>query len=99
MANNFSIPKLMVLDTAAGTDVLAANAPVKIKSIRWAPGAAVTADAVVLTDSAGNSIYEHTIVTSLAVNAGAPHVFEPALLVKGLKLPTISRGKLFIHTA
>ena len=98
MANNFNIPKLMVLDTAGAGDVLTANAPVKIKSIRWSPGAAVTGDSVVLTNSAGDSIYEHQIVTSLAVNAGAPAVFEPALLVKGLKLPTIARGKLFIHT-
>lgn len=98
MANNFNIPKLMVLDTAGAGDVIGASAPVKIKSIRWSPGAAVTGDAVVLTDTAGNSIYEHTITTSLGVNAGAPAIFEPALKVLGLKLPTLSRGKLFIHT-
>src|SRR5262249_16507554 len=67
MANNFNIAGLIVLDTTGAGDVLAAGAPVKIQAIMWDCGAlGATGDRVVLTDSAGNSIFESTIITSVS---------------------------------
>src|SRR5262245_25073015 len=98
MANDLSSNPL-VLDTAAGTDILAANAPVKIKKLRWVVlTGGVAADTCVLTNSAGKVIWECANQGALA-NFNLETDFGPGHKVLGLKLPTIARGKLYAYLA
>jgi hypothetical protein len=99
MSINISIPGLIVVDAVNAADIIGASAPAKIQAIQWDCGAAGAAgDRVVLTDSAGNSIFEATMLTSLS--SAPPMVnFPKPLRVKGLKLPTMTHGKIFIYTA
>jgi hypothetical protein len=96
MANNTNINPIVV-DTAAGADVLAASQPVKIQAIYWDGGASIaTGDRCVVTDTAGNSIFESTVVTSLSSPGYVEMPFQP-ISVKGIKVPTLTHGKVFIY--
>ena len=99
MSVNINVPGLIVVDAVNAADMVGANAPVKIQAIQWDCGASgVSGDRVVLTDTAGNSIFESTMLTSLSSAPPAVSFMKP-LRVKGLKLPTMSHGKLFIYCA
>ena len=99
MAINISIPGLIVVDAVNAADMIGANAPARIQAIVWDCGASgVSGDRVVLTDSAGNSIFEATMLTSLASAPPSVSLVKP-LRVRGLKLPTMSHGKILIYVA
>jgi hypothetical protein len=99
MAVIVNVPGLIVVDAVNAADIVGANAPVKIQAIVWDCGASgVTGDRVVLTDTAGNSIFEATMLTSLA-SAPPAISFAKPLRVRGLKLPTMAHGKIFIYVA
>jgi hypothetical protein len=97
MANDLTSNPL-ILDTAAAGDVLSANAPAKIKKLRWVVlTGGVAADTCVLTDSAGKVIWECANQGALA-NFNLETDFGSAgHKVRGLKLPTIARGKLYVY--
>jgi hypothetical protein len=88
----------LIIDTAGAGDVLAASQPIKVQGFAWDNAAAVTADACVVTDTAGRNLWSHTITTSLSVGQGAVSLPQP-MLVKGIKVPTLTRGKLYIYLA
>ena len=85
----------IVLDTAGETSAL--TRAVVIKAIKWdAPGAA---GAVCSLHDAlnGNLLFEHT---ALAQNdGGAPLMFRPPLVARGLYLTTLASGKLLVYEA
>jgi hypothetical protein len=99
MANLFTISPY-VLDTAGATDlaVPVAGARLKIAKLRWDnSAAAAAADAIIVTDSAGNVLWTFTFVAgNLAVSVQESD-FYPPLDVAGLKLPTMTRGKLYVY--
>ena len=96
MANNVNINPIVV-DTAAGADVIGASQVAKIQAIYWDGGASIaTGDRCVVTDSAGNSIFESTVVTSLSGPGFIDMPFQP-ITVKGIKVPTLTHGKVFIY--
>jgi hypothetical protein len=96
--NNFNINPI-VIDTPGAGDLVGASAPVRLMGIMWDCGTSgATGDRCVVTDSAGNSIFESTVITSLA---GTPAFvdFPFPLTVKGLKVPTLTHGKVFLYLA
>jgi len=97
MANDLSNNPL-IIDTPGAGDVLAASAPITVQSIRWDPGAAgAQGDQCIVTDSAGRQVFAYTIRTGTLV--GDWQEYPQGLRMKGLKVPTLARGKAYIYTA
>jgi hypothetical protein len=95
MANTRTDNRL-VLDTAGAGDIIAASQICHIMGIAWDNAAAVTADAAILTDTAGVRVWSFTITTSLAVGTCGVSFSRPVVSV-GLKMPTLTRGVLFVY--
>jgi hypothetical protein len=97
MANDVTQNPL-VIDSAGAGDVLAASQRADIIGFWWDNAAAVTADAVSVTDTAGKKIWSASIVTSLSAGPAGYSLPNP-LRVKGVKVPTLTRGTLYIYLA
>jgi hypothetical protein len=97
MSNDVSQNPL-VIDTGGASDILSASQRADVVGFWWDNGAAVTADTCVVTDTAGKFIWSQTITTSLATGPGGLSLPRP-LKVKGIKVTTLSRGKLYIYLA
>jgi hypothetical protein len=99
MANNLSSNPL-VIDTAGAGDILAASAPIRVRCFKWDPTQAATnGQQCVVTDSAGNEVWRSTQATTFLGMPDWIDFPEGGLRMKGLKVPTLAVGKLYIYLA
>lgn len=101
MANDFT-SNPFVIDTAGATDlaVPVAGAKIYITKLRWVVGTAgVAGDNISVTNSAGKEIWAkfNSVTSNATFEEDAEENFIPPLPVKGLKVPTMSRGKLYVY--
>lgn len=101
MANDFS-NNPFVLDTAGATDLLVptAGAPIRVAKFRWVVGTGgVAGDNISVTNSAGKEVWAafDTVTAATTAEEDKESDFYPPLEMKGLKLPTMSRGKLYVY--
>jgi len=103
MANDFS-SNPFVIDTPGATDLLVptAGARLAITKLRWVVGTGgVAGDNISVTNSAGKEIWSKfdTVTAATTYEEDAESDFIPPLVTKGLKVPTMSRGKLYVYLA
>lgn len=101
MANDFT-SNPFIIDTPGATDLLVpvAGAKISITKLRWVVGTGgVAGDNVSVTNSAGKEIWAkfNTVTAATSFEEDAEENFIPPLPVKGLKVPTMSRGKLYVY--
>lgn len=101
MANDLT-SNPFILDTAAGTDLLVptAGARIQVSKFRWVVGTGgVAGDSISVTDSAGKEKWAsfHTVTAATTSEEDSESDFFPPLEMKGLKLPTMARGKLYVY--
>jgi hypothetical protein len=101
MANDFT-SNPFILDTAGATDLLVptAGARIQVSKLRWVVGTGGAAnDTISVTDSAGKEKWSsfHTVTAATTAEEDTESDFFPAIDMLGLKLPTMTRGKLYVY--
>ena len=99
MANSLNQNPL-VLDTAAATAVL--SGPLNVTKIRWVDynNDIADGDQAVVQDAAGVAVWEArctTVGAGTTTPPGGESDFAPGFRVKGLLVPTLTHGKLYIY--
>lgn len=77
-----------------------AGAPIKVSKFRWVVGTGgVAGDTLRVTDSANKVKWEkfNTVTAATTAEEDAEASFFPPLALSGLRLPAISRGKLYVY--
>lgn len=101
MANDFT-SNPFILDTAGAGDLLVptAGARLRIQKLLWVVGTGgVAGDNISVTDSAGKEKWAsfHTVTAATTAEEDTESDFYPPLDILGLKLPTMTRGKLYVY--
>jgi hypothetical protein len=97
MANDVTQNPL-VIDSAGAGDVIGTNQRADIVAFWWDGAGVASGNSVVVTDTAGKKLWGASVVTSLS-NAPTGLSLPNPLRVKGIKVPTLAAGVLYIYLA